>query len=175
MKRITKVTITHVADTDPDTSFLGEYTDSLEDGHILVSTGEFVDDVAAEDIPQKGRDFRCFCPYAGGLKLSDKDYRQYALQDFRRMDALQRQEWYFLGVRAQAQVEVSPDGKTWTVHCLTSPGLWGIESDSDEKHLEETAKDELAHLRESLLEFGFTRRQVSSAFKKCDIQNPEYR
>ena len=151
-------------DTCGDTSWLGEFTDDVEPGLICCQTGEFYRWHFGEavDVPPKGREYRSFRPYAGGEKPGTKRYRKYAMQDWRRMDGLQRGEWSFIGIEAGAVVgyEISDGGRGGGgvyrgLETLTSGGLWGIESDSGD-HLKEVAGEELAGLRKHLTAFGVT-------------------
>lgn len=74
-------------------------------------------------------------------------------------------DFHFVGIRAEAQVEVSLNGgKDWICDTIKSPGLWGIESDSDEKYLQDIGKEELNTLREMLYQYGF-KRLPKSLFK----------
>lgn len=52
-----------------------------------------------------------------------------------------------------------------TVQRIRSPGLWGIESDSDKSYFQEVATEQLAELRGILAEMGFTAKQLDAAFK----------
>ena len=92
---------------------------------------------------------------------SPDDTRKYIRQDYDRMESFNRGDWCFIGIRAQAEVQVGFD----VVQRITSGGLWGIESDSGREHLEETQREELAQLKDELVGLGFSRRAIASAFK----------
>ena len=60
----------------------------------------------------------------------------------------------FVGVQAEAEIQVPfgaqwSDNK-WTIHHISSPGLWGIESDMDNEYLEEVAREEVDQLKDQL-------------------------
>lgn len=100
----------------------------------------------------------------GGDTLTIEEVRKYVRQDYDRMESLNRGDWCFIGIRAEAQVQTGSD----IVQEITSGGLWGIESDSDHSHLEETEKEELANLRDELKVLGFSSRAISTAFKNVE-------
>jgi hypothetical protein len=66
-----------------------------------------------------------------------------------RLRAYKRDEFGFVGVRAEADVIIEG-----TVQTLTSAGLWGIESDSERSYLEEVAAEEYRSLRDVLKAVG---------------------
>lgn len=106
-------------------------------------------------------EFRYFNACAENYKgESPEDIRKYARQDYERMERLQRGDWGYLGIRADAEIIV--DGMTQEI---TSGGLWGIESDSDQTYLAEIDGEQLAELRSQLRALGFGTRAISAAFK----------
>jgi hypothetical protein len=125
-------------DENPDTSYLGEYTDKLEDGVIVREgdkPGEFYEDLTEEEIeniPRRGREFRGFKPYAGGEKVGSKDYKKYGLQDYKRMEELSAGDWNYIGIIAVASREGIELGHA---------SVWGFESDGGQAWLEEEAKN----------------------------------
>lgn len=259
-KRILSVTIKRMIDDSPDTSYLGEYSNTPEtefaidrahsedcasvqqfqcDGEwaawngtaeeMLQRVREFLDTYVSDiehestsdgcpetcedekpyekaldtvwDLEQNagecdchggdmGRnEFRYFNPSFNYVtkdgKLADgltsEEVRKYTRQDYERMERLNRGDWFYTGIRAEAKILIP---NTWhgpnrnihapehgTIQRLTSGGLWGIESDSDRAYLESVEKDELADLKQVLLEIGFSRRAISKAFK--DVQRKD--
>lgn len=85
---------------------------------------------------------------------------KYVAQDYERMERLNAGYWGFIGIKAEARVIVN--GITQEI---TSGGLWGIESDSEESYFEEIEGEELSSLRTQLEALGFSKRAVSAAFK----------
>ena len=51
---------------------------------------------------------------------------------------------------------------------ITSGGLWGIESDSEESYLRSVEQEELSDLRAQLYELGFSKRAIAAAVKEMD-------
>ena len=156
--KVTTVKIEHRADTSPDFTYMGEYTDKLGPGVIVRAHNEFWEKLPDEtEMPEKGREYRAFKPYAGGEKVGTQEYYKYGKQDYERMESYNRQDWAFIGIVAKATVRftTSEDVTGITrVHHFSSGGLWGIESDSDESYLKELAQGQLTDLRAVLDAFG---------------------
>jgi hypothetical protein len=189
MKRIAKIVIKYLFDDSPDLSYIGKYTDDYNDWVIDRREGEYVyclrqpiPDCAKcqreteeqeeptqcrehEYVPpSRGREYNFFKPYACGEKEGTEDYQKYGKQDYRRMESLNQGGYYYIGIRAEATVQVSFDGgKVWKFDTMTSGGLWGIESDSDPSYLDEVAKEELNELKATLIEYGFSETEIDAA------------
>jgi hypothetical protein len=54
-----------------------------------------------------------------------------------------------IGIRAKATIEIRRPGHV-TLYEMTSPGLWGIENDSDEAYLTEVFQDEKNTLKHDI-------------------------
>ncbi len=118
---------------------------------------------------ERGRDYRYFNPCAENYTgIDDAEIRKCCLQDFERMQDLDRGEWCFVGVRADAQILI-PNGSqgSSTIQTITSGGLWGIESDSGE-YFKEVEKEQLDELRDQLHALGFSKRAISAAFRNVE-------
>lgn len=87
---------------------------------------------------------------------------KYAWQDYDRMESLNNQNWYYLGIVAEAKVSAGNHVQTFTASC------WGIESDSDKSFFTETENDILAELKDQLAAWGFSKRAISTAFKTIE-------
>jgi len=72
-----------------------------------------------------------------------------------RREALQRGDFSFVGVRAEAEVVIEG-----VVQTLTSGALWGIESDSGEEYIEGVALEEYDGLRDILKAVGVSTSEV---------------
>jgi hypothetical protein len=186
VKKIFDVKIKRDVDDSPDTSWIGEYTDTLETGVIVRRDNEFYEKLPREmernddgtfagkgdfinPLPERGREFRGFKPYAGGEKAGTKEYYQYGMQDYERMEGLERGDWRFIGIRAIAKVGVSLDGgKNFKVDKITSGGLWGIESDAEDSDLKEIEQEQLSELKDLLLAYGFGRSKVGKAISEAE-------
>lgn len=106
---------------------------------------------------------------AHGDALKDhapEEVREYVAQDYKRMEDLNNGYWYFVGIRAEAQIIVND-----VIQEITSPGLWGNESDSGEEHFKQVEQEELGTLRDQLEALGFSKRAIATAFK--DIEHEE--
>lgn len=75
--------------------------------------------------------------------FQDEAYRE---QDQARLDAWHNDEWHFIGTQARAHCMLVHNG-VGTCYTLTSPGLWGTESDSDPDYLESIYQEEIATLK----------------------------
>ena len=82
-----------------------------------------------------------------------------------RLAAFNRGEFSFVGVRAEAEVVIEG-----TVQTLTSPGLWGIESDSGEEYIEQVSGEEYHALRDVLLAVGIATSQLPREVDKGWIE-----
>jgi hypothetical protein len=106
-------------------------------------------------------EYRYFNPYHERYKGENPaDIRKYCQQDYERMESLNRGNWCFIGIRADAEIVV--DGVRQDI---SSGGLWGIESDSDRAYLTEIDGEQLSELRDQLQALGFGTRAISAAFK----------
>ena len=153
--KIEKIRIVHKTDENPDYSFMGEYVDIPEAGVIVRRLGIFWEDMPEDqEVPQRGREYRFFKPYAGGEKVGTEDYKKYGMQDFKRMESLNRGHWFFMGIYVEAEVSYPIELGSRRLEWLKSGGLWGIESDSDESYIDEIDKEQLDDLKEHLEVFG---------------------
>jgi len=177
--RIERVWIERKIDECPDTSHMGEYTDDLEPGVIVRDYGEFYEKLptgmerdydgrfigkADPEVPQRGREYRGFIPYAGDEKVGTRDYYKYGIQDFKRMEGLNNGDWLYIGVIAKVEI-VTGGG---TIQILRSGGLWGIESDCGD-YIQEVEKEELESLEDELKSIGFGQRAIDYAIKNAEI------
>jgi hypothetical protein len=111
--------------------------------------------------PDRGRTYRFFNPWAENYKGEpEAEVRKYCLQDYARTGGLNNGDWWFLGVRVDARVQLTGD----LCQDITSGGLWGIESDSEANYIEEVIAEQKAELRTELLALGFSPRQINLAF-----------
>ena len=182
-KRILSIELKRIDDTDPDTSYLGEYThnpvgefyiDRTHEGDCSVNLGGEVCTCDMRHLAPNEYEF--FNPGSiepfdakadwmpTGVKASlrhdywEKTMRENARKNYERMEACTRGDWSFIGIRAQAEVVV--DG---VCQSITSGGLWGIESDSEESYLSSVEEEELTSLRGILHELGFSKRAIATA------------
>ena len=96
--------------------------------------------------------------------------RKYVRCDYERMERLNRGDWCYVGIRAEAEILI-PSGGANLAQEITSGGLWGIESDSDESYFAEVGAEELAELRTQLSGIGFSKRAIGTAIKNAAREN----
>lgn len=169
-KRILTVTVKRMYDESPDTSWLGEYAShpkgdySIDRAHTLdcaSQDGEDCDCNNGADVYWNNREYRYFNTSGNYKNEPIEDIRKYTILDYERMESLNRSAWCFIGIRADAEVQLGSD----VVQRITSGGLWGIESDSNESYIAEEEQNQLAELREQLHAMGFSTRAISAAFR----------
>lgn len=80
---------------------------------------------------------------------SEEEIAKYEQEDRERLAAYYAGSWSMIGIYVQARILVRthPNQSGGILQTIRSAGLWGIESDSDNDHLEQTAADELAELK----------------------------
>jgi len=145
---IERVWIETKIDENPDLSYLGEYSSSPNEGAI--TTGK------------DGRHFPYFNPTMTAEQTGNPDSPQ---QDFERMEAYNRGDWYIMGIIAKATIKTV----SGLLQTIRSSGLWGVESDSDKSYLREVACEELAGLANELESLGFGNAAIGRAIKNCDF------
>ena len=164
-KRIDSVRVVKEVDIDAGFSWLGEFTDRQDDWSICRQAGEYVANLPDDyDFPERCREYRYFVPYAGGEAPGTADFQKYGKHDWERMEAYERKQWCFVGLRAEAKIVVNGICQT-----ISSGGLWGIESDSEDAYFAEVAQEELHSLADLLTELGFTKRQINAAVKSHEM------
>jgi hypothetical protein len=107
------------------------------------------------------REYRYFNTSGNYTGEPMEDIIRYTKQDYERMEALNRGVWEFIGIGAKAEVVIGSVCQT-----ITSGGLWGIESDSEEDYLKEEEENQLAELRGILHEMGFSKRAIATAVRE---------
>ena len=154
--------------------------DALDEAYDTV--GELFDSIDECDCGESGdmerNEYRYFNPSFNYVDKSGRalpentpdEVRKYVRQDYERMESLNRGNWCFIGIRAEANVSI-PSGSSSVESEVSSGGLWGIESDSDDSFLEETIQEELSNLKTELIALGFSKRAIASAFKNIREEN----
>lgn len=127
----------------------------------------YVADCDCEDFDrveiERGREYRYFNPANIDKTISDEEQRKYAMQDYERMTDLNNDGWCFVGVRADARIQLNGD----LVQKITSGGLWGIESDSGD-YFKEVENEQLDELRDQLHAIGFSKRAIAASFRNVE-------
>jgi hypothetical protein len=149
--------------------------EALEDAYNVLDG--LVDEVVECDCGERGdmgrHEFRYFNPSFNYLRADGslqeghtaEEVRKYVAQDYARMESLNRGDWSYIGIKAEAEISI-PSGSYSTLQTIHSGGLWGIESDSDKSYFAEVQADELANLRAQLSALGFSKRAIAAAFKE---------
>lgn len=178
-KQIESITLKQELDTDPDLSYLGEYVKQPDAGVVDRRTGKLWEELSEEeqeeslDHARHSRSLEFFKPYAGGEKPWSEHYRTYAMQDFKRMEAYENGNWCCIGISAVANVSIELGKDTRKLDTLTSGGLWGIESDAGEEHLEEIRQEQLSELHTVLDAYGFSKAQITKAVNTVTLKECE--
>jgi hypothetical protein len=143
--RVDRIIIHH--EPDSDLSYLGRY--SAEPG----PDDRTVDRVALGHIREGclHREYRYFIAAMSGGDTGNPDSVR---QDYERVEAYNRGEWYEMGIYAVAEVSYATGVGSRRIERLQSGGLWGIRSDSSPEYIEEVEQNELDDLREHLGHFG---------------------
>jgi hypothetical protein len=142
------------------------WTDYDDAEDVCIDAGERAEECNCDEHGDMERNqYRFFNPNHENYKgLPEDEIRKYCLQDYARMEALNNQEFCFIGIRAEADYTLT--GRV--MQEVTSGGLWGIESDSSPEYLKEIEDEQLSELREQLKAIGFSSRAISAAFKTIE-------
>jgi len=145
---------------------------ALDEAYDVV--GELIEDIDACDCGGRGDmergEYRYFNPSFNYVDKQGKalpentpeEVRKYVRQDYERMESLNRGDWCFIGIKAEAEVW---NPSTQVVQRIHSGGLWGIESDSEASYFEEVEQEELSNLKDELKAYGFSTRAIAKAFE----------
>lgn len=162
---IEKVRLVCEVDENPDLSLLGSYHHRIPADAPWWS---IFDRKLSEDWSDGSREPRWYVgPYENYKGVRETAARGYCRQDYESMEAFRRGAWWFLGIRAEAVVR--PRGKNSVCQTFYSPGVWGVQSDSDKLTLDDLADWELADLASILQSFG-----VDCPSKPAQIREADY-
>ena len=156
---------------------------ALEDAYDQLN--ELVDEVAGCDCGKRGdmerNEYRYFNPSFNYVTkddkpadgLTDEEVRKYVRQDYERMESLNRGNWCFLGILADAKIGIpsnkdSGGSQRYTVQEIASGGEWGYESDMSQTDFDEAESEQLADLKDQLAALGFKKRAIATAFKNVE-------
>ena len=81
-----------------------------------------------------------------------------------RRERFERGEWWLIGIRAAAKLHWAKDDGRTSISgpTITSPGIWGCESDGDEEYLDEIYREELETLKDMLLAMGLSKDDIKA-------------
>jgi hypothetical protein len=148
LTRVAKITINHVVDEYPDISHLGHFSDTP--GRFAIELGDGSD-----------RTYR----YFNAKNVADMTE---ARQNYERVQQFNSGALVYYGIIARAEI-LSLAGTddlgrlSEVIRYVSSGGLWGIESDSDEKYIHGIEQERIAELRDILKKRGFSRNQFENA------------
>lgn len=158
---IHSIEIQHYHDETADYDMLGDFKNRIDDeGLQRHSAFKWEEDRNSLDffIPANSvEDHRAgLCKLGYSRQVSEELARKYCREDFERMKALNRGDWFFIGIRTTALVRYPVDDQSmnYRVERFDSCGLWGVESDSSEAYLKEIEQEELDNLKSHLESFG---------------------
>lgn len=152
------------SDDSPDTSYLGEYTEKYIPGCIIRGDNTFYEDHTDDEEyepPTLSREYSFFIPPDNGEKPGTDDYKKYAMQDYRRTEALNRGLWWHIGITLSTVIS-SDNGLS--VDSIRS-SVWGIESDSGKDYIKEIISDLSADIRSELQKIGFKDKEIDKTLK----------
>jgi hypothetical protein len=155
-KRIASVTLCAKHDDVGDISELGTFTNTSAPGAVdRKKAGTW-----------RWNEYRYFVPETSNYEGSTKaELRQYRQEDWQRAEAWASGEWWYMGIYAEAEVYICGVRQV-----LRSPGLWGIESDSDASYFDDVIRDEVYQLREVCAAVGID----DAAFDAAEVREPRY-
>src|SRR5512136_208812 len=126
---IGKTRIIRKTDTDPDTSYLGEYGDTPKPGCLIIQDKKIYEDVINDDdyeFPERSHNYRFFYPPDNGEIPGTDKYREYVLQDYQNMENLENSQWTFIGLVVKTTIHTDTGLSDDIVN-----SLWGIEDHFD--------------------------------------------
>ena len=91
----------------------------------------------------------CFNDFQEGSTLPDGGVGW----GMKRIEAYNRDEWFMVGLQATARIHFTTNGVSH-YQDFTTPGLWGIESESGEDYFRDIGGEELFTLRQDLMALG---------------------
>ncbi len=122
-------------DENPDLSHLGEYA------ALPGEEGRTIDRLKRGGV---GRgEYRYFVASMSGEETGNPASVE---QDFTRMEDYNRGNWYMTGIAASVTLRIPQGDGGFILHTVETPGLWGIESDSDEAYVQEVFREECSTL-----------------------------
>ena len=156
---IRKIEIREVPDDCPDLRYLGNFTDEYTEGAI---------DLHEERITTTSWSPRYFVPaYSEAERIKDmradgtgrpmetiRNLAHLACIDDARRVLSHGDGWYMMGVTAEAEVTYETEAGHLRITKFDSGGIWSVESDSDQGHLDEIRNEELDDLKRHLERFN---------------------
>ncbi len=168
-------TITKKLDTDPDTSYLGEYGHTYKPGCIVRKDNTFFEDIPEEwnstEIKEahyiRG-EYPYFYPPENGENPGTEEYKKCALQDYQNMEDLNNSQWTYTGIIVKTAINTDM-GISDTIQS----SAWGIED-----HFDKDSKNEMIGIIEDLkednkaelLKMGFTEAEIDQSLNTAETK-----
>jgi len=158
---IKEIRLVKKADENPDTSDLGQYTDTLSDWCIVCKFGEYyanLTDEQKEEIPESGREYRFYNPPDNGEKEGTEDFQKYGKQDYDDMKRYQRGDFYYYAIFAEVEFYANSEFHDGSKRAMTlkSTGVWGIISEMEDSEVQSVFQDQLEELIYTLKGISFS-------------------
>lgn len=163
--QIVSISIYQEVDQTPDVSYIGKCNDDESELRNIIRFGKHRGKTIGElkegdELPKKCREYRFFLPAMTGEETGNPDSPK---QDFERMESFNAYKWHLLGIRAKAVI-MNP--ATSVIQTISSPGIYGVESDSGDEYINYINNEEIENLCIELRGLNFSRRQISRALRK---------
>ena len=165
------IKVEHIADDCAELpEYLGSFTDSPE--NVDLSTHTVI------ETPNAGlawvsyqKEYRFFVSSDNYTDVDTAERLKYAEQDLERMLRYLSGELSSIGIRAVATFTIPVFGDSTMQQTVASPGLWGIESDSDTADFNEVAREQIIELRHILLTMGIDPSPVNAAVNAALLEH----
>lgn len=155
-RSIEKVWVSFPLDDSPDTSWLGEYSNSPGPEDKTIDRKERGE--------MERNEFRYFIAANSPEDTGNPDSLE---RDYARMGEIACGDVWFVGVIAHAKITINRVSLN-----VQSGGIWGIESDSGRDYLrDEVGGEQLEELRQELRKLGFSSRSIDTAFTEVTYSN----
>ena len=147
MMKILSIKTERTQDNNPDTSYLGEYSDTAGP-NAIDRAGTFGPAALCSN-------YRYFNPATSGKETGNPKSPE---QNYQRMEEYNRCEWCIISIAARAKIVVNG-----VIQTITSGGMRGIASDSEESYMEGIEWEEIKELTDILKALGFDQYEVEEA------------
>jgi hypothetical protein len=176
MKKCTEYTlgktiISSEYDQDGNHDYYGTYGDKYKPGCIVRADDSFYEDHINDDEYEPEtmhREYSFFYPTDTGEKIGTELYRKYALENYKRVEDLNSNQWCYIGLIAETTVHI--DG---TLSDTISDALWGIESDSGKDYLNSTIDELKESVKEQLRALGFSDEEINASVDNAETKKGE--
>lgn len=142
MKKIDKIIIERLYDDSPMLDYLGKFSDEKGKFAIEHNGGN--------------NSYKYF-------NADNVENMKQAKENYNRIMKYETGELCDYGVKATAIIKTFENETYWLMNEISSGGLWGLSSDSDNSYFLEEEQNQLEELKEVLKEFGFSKKEINQA------------